>query len=87
MLPITDIAAFLVIAVFFGPDARVENAPATRTDDFADRGHRLILTAELPVIILLHNILVLVLPIAIPHGFSASFVIEKSGPQHSRTAP
>lgn len=87
LLPITNIAAFLVVAVFFGPDARVKNAPAALTYDSADRGHRLILTAELPVIILLHNILVLVLPIAIPHGFLTSFVMEKSGPQHLRPAP
>ena len=38
--------------------------------------------SHLALVAILQNILVLVLPIAVPHGLSTSFVMEKSGPQH-----
>ena len=77
------IAAFLVIAIFFGPDSRIENTPASLANNLTDGVVFPIGSAShLALVAILQNILVLVLPIAVPHGLSTSFVMEKSGPQH-----
>ena len=70
LLAIADIAAFLVIAVFLRPDSRIENASTALADYFTNRRHRFILAADLPVIVVFQNILMLIFPIASPHGFN-----------------
>ena len=67
LLTIADVAAFLVIAVFLGPNSRIENASTALADYLANRRHRFILAADLPVIVGFQNILMLIFPIAIPH--------------------
>ena len=83
LLAIAGIAAFLVIAVLFRGNSGIKNAPTALTNDFMDRIIFPIWTAfHFSLIASLQNILMLVLPIAIPHGFLTSFIMGKSGPQY-----
>ena len=53
LFPVADIAAFLVIAVFLGPNSGVEHSAAALTDDPADRGHGLVFALDLSFIVAL----------------------------------
>ena len=80
LLFIADIAAFFVIAVFLGPDFRVEIASTALANDFANRSVFPVGPASyLSLIAILQDVLVLVLPVTVPHEISTSFVMEIAG--------
>ena len=88
LLAIADITTFLVVAVLLGPDSRIENTSAALTDDFMDRIVFPIGSAShLTLIASFQNILMLVFPTAIPHGFINLLHNGKERPAILQTAP
>ena len=75
---ITPVAAQVIIAIFLGADLRVKNPPAAFANDSSHSRVRSF-TGDFFFVPLSQRFLILIFPIAVPHGFYSSFDDAEKG--------